>query len=153
FKWINKHTKNDTGPVKDAAFEFFPEERLRVFPEDRDLPADALNNRIDETFVASADRKLPEAGKFAEWKQALVKELRARSFRTFPERIPASDRAVKPGVFTFKEWLNEDGSLTRTTESGIQVPLKLQGIDSQTEPRDRPVTLIVLNEDEELATL
>ena len=33
--------------------------------------------------------KLPEEGKFEEWKKGLMKELRDKSFRTFPERIPA----------------------------------------------------------------
>ena len=153
FQWINKHIKNDTGPVKDAAFTFFPEEQLRVFPEDKDLPVDAINNKIDESFFPQAKTKLPEVGRFEEWQQGLLKELRVRSFRTFPERIPMSDRAVKPGIFTFKEWLSEDGSLVRTTESGIQVMLKLHGLNSQAEPRDQAATLIVLNENDDLVDI
>jgi dienelactone hydrolase len=150
FQWLNKHLKNDAAPVKDQAFEFFPEEQLRVFPEDKDLPADALNNKIDETFVPRAKVELPEAKDFASWQKDLLNKLRNRSFRTFPERIPPSDRTIKPDVFTFKEWLNEDGFLTRTTEPGIQVMLKLHGFDSQAAPPDRHVYLIVLNEDEAL---
>jgi cephalosporin-C deacetylase-like acetyl esterase len=150
FKWINKHIKKDTGPVQDAKFEFIPEEQLRVFPEDKDLPTDAINARIDETFVPTARVKLPDVGNFAEWQSGLLNDLRAKSFRTFPKRIPMSDRTIKPDVFTFKEWLAEDGSLVRTTEAGIQVMLKFQGLNSQAEPRDKPATLIVLNEDEEL---
>ena len=55
FQWINKHLKNDAGPVNDAAFEAIPGKDLRVFPEDKDIPADALNGKIDETFVARGD--------------------------------------------------------------------------------------------------
>lgn len=91
FKWINKHIKNDTGPVKDSAdFKLFANEELRVFPKDEDIPRDALNGKIDETFTPMAQVKLPEEGKFEEWKKGLMKELRERSFRTFPERIPAA---------------------------------------------------------------
>jgi cephalosporin-C deacetylase-like acetyl esterase len=88
FKWINKHLKNDTSPVQDADFKLLPGKELRVFPEDKDIPKDAMNGKIDETFVPLAHVTLPETGKFEEWKKGLLNELRARSFRTFPERIP-----------------------------------------------------------------
>ena len=41
---------------------------------------------IDETFVPRAKVKLPEEGKFEEWKAGLMKQLRERSFRGFPEQ-------------------------------------------------------------------
>jgi cephalosporin-C deacetylase-like acetyl esterase len=91
FKWINKYLKNDIGPVKDADFKPLPGKDLRVFPEDKDMPKDPINGKIDETFVPKAEVKLPEPGKFEEWKKNLLKELRAQSFRGFPERIPAAD--------------------------------------------------------------
>src|SRR5262249_55884377 len=97
FKWINKHIKNDTGPVKDADFKPFPNEQLRVFPEDKDIPKDAINGKIDETFAARAKVKLPEEGKFEEWKKQVIKELRERSFRSFPERIPKAARFETDG--------------------------------------------------------
>ena len=89
FKFINKHLKNDTGAVKDADFKPLPGKELRVFPEDADLPKDQINDRIDETFVPRANVKMPEEGKFEEWKAGLMKQLRERPFRAFPERIPA----------------------------------------------------------------
>jgi cephalosporin-C deacetylase-like acetyl esterase len=88
FKWINKHIKGDTSDVKDADFKPLPGKELRVFPEDKDIPKDAINDKIDETFVPRAQVKLPEAGKFEEWKKGLMKELRERSFREWPERVP-----------------------------------------------------------------
>jgi hypothetical protein len=88
FKWINKHLKHDTGEVKDADFKPLPGKELRVFPEENDIPKDALNGKIDETFVPKADVKLPKEGEFAEWKKSLLKELRAKSFRAFPAEIP-----------------------------------------------------------------
>jgi cephalosporin-C deacetylase-like acetyl esterase len=112
FKWINKHLKNDTGPVKDAGFKLLAGKELRVFPEDKDVPKDALNGKIDETFVPRASVTLPEEGKFAAWKAGLLRDLRARSFRTIPERIPPA-AAGKEG---------DRGSAFRvTTEPGIEV--------------------------------
>jgi dienelactone hydrolase len=90
FKWLNKHLKHETGDVKDADFKPLPGKELRVFPEDADLPMDQINDRIDETFVPRADVKLPEEGKFDQWKAGLMKGLRQRPFRAFPERIPAA---------------------------------------------------------------
>src|SRR6266851_9199139 len=90
FKWINKHLKNDTGPVKDADFKPLPGKDLRVFAEHKDVPKDAINGKIDETFVPKAEVKLPEPGKFEEWKKNLLKNLRASSFRSFPDPIPAA---------------------------------------------------------------
>src|SRR5713226_23439 len=90
FKWMNKHLKNDTGPVKDADFKPLPGKDLRVFAEDKDVPKEAINGKIDETFVPKAVVKLPEPGKFEEWKKDLVSKVRISSFRSFPERIPAA---------------------------------------------------------------
>jgi dienelactone hydrolase len=101
FKWINKHVKGDTGPVTDANFKPIPGKDLRVFPEDRDLPADALNARIDETFVPKAEVKLPEAKDFAAWKKSMLKQLRERSFRALPADIaPLKLKDATIGLFT-----------------------------------------------------
>src|SRR5690242_9520397 len=76
FGWMNRHLKNDRAPVKYAPFKQLAGKELRVFPEDKDVPKDALNGKIDETFVKRAEVKLPEAGKFKEWKEGMLKELR-----------------------------------------------------------------------------
>jgi cephalosporin-C deacetylase-like acetyl esterase len=93
FAFINKHLKHDTSPVKDADFAAIPGPDLRVFPEDKDIPADALNGKIDETFTARADVKLPKEGDFAAWKKGLMTGLRERPFHALPERIPAAKEA------------------------------------------------------------
>jgi cephalosporin-C deacetylase-like acetyl esterase len=88
FKWINRHMKGVTGEVKDADFKPLPGNELRVFPQDKDVPKDAINGKIDESFVPRALVRLPEAGKFEEWKQALAERLSEKSFRGFMKRIP-----------------------------------------------------------------
>jgi dienelactone hydrolase len=111
FKWINKHLKNDAGPVKDADFKPLPGKDLRVFPEDKDVPKDAINGKIDETFVPKAEVKLPEPGKFEEWKRQLLKQLRERCFRSTPEKIEPADTKHVHGDIS--AWLE--------TEPGIEV--------------------------------
>src|SRR5262245_22351133 len=91
FRFINKHVKGDAGEVKDADDAPLPGKELRVFPEDSDLPKDALNARIDETFVPRTRVDLLEKRPFDEWKKGLLGELRRRSFATFPDRIPAAE--------------------------------------------------------------
>jgi dienelactone hydrolase len=111
FRWINKHLKGETGPVKDATDRPLPGKQLRVFPEDRDIPKDAINSKIDQTFVPKAEVKLPKKGEFAGWKKGLMKGLRERSFRPFPERVPKVLKSVKGGRLPFE----------METERGIEV--------------------------------
>jgi dienelactone hydrolase len=88
FSFINRHLKGDAGPVTDAAFAPIDGKRLRVFPEDADLPKDAINATADEVFVPRAEVKLPAEPKdFPAWKAGLVKQLRERCFRALPEKI------------------------------------------------------------------
>ncbi len=108
FSWINKHVKNDTSPVKDADFKPLPGRDLRVFPEDKDIPKDAINGKVDETFVPRAQVKLPEKGKFEEWKKGMLKELREKSFRSFPSEIPHVKRVKRPSPFgDLTRWISE----------------------------------------------
>jgi dienelactone hydrolase len=96
FQFINKHLKQETKPVKDADFPKIEGKDLRVFPEDKDLPKDQINDRVDEVFVPVADVKLPaKAEEFKEWKAGLVKKLRATSFRALPEKV-ADIKSVRP---------------------------------------------------------
>jgi hypothetical protein len=99
FGFFHKHLKGDAGPVKDATDPKTPGKELRVFPEDADLPKDAINATADEVFVPKAEVKLPaEAKDFAAWKAGLVKQLRERSFRTLPEKVPAAKQDTKTGL-------------------------------------------------------
>jgi cephalosporin-C deacetylase-like acetyl esterase len=115
FRWMNKHLKNDTGPVKDADFKPLPGKELRVFPEDADLPKDQINDRIDESFVPRARVPLPEAGKFEEWKAGLMKPLRERVFRALPERVPAAKMVPSTSDIV---WQTERGIQARGVKAG-----------------------------------
>jgi hypothetical protein len=88
FQFLNRHLKGDpTAKVEDSAkYKPLKGRELRVFPEDKDIPKDAINDRIDETFIPTAKVTLPEKGKFEEWKKAMIAELRRKSFRTLPEK-------------------------------------------------------------------
>ncbi len=100
FKFINQHVKNDTTtPVEDSAkFKPLPGKELRVFPTDADLPKDARNASIDETFVPRAKVALPEKGKFEDWKKQLVQQLKEKCFHTFPKKIPTPEMTQSAGV-------------------------------------------------------
>jgi dienelactone hydrolase len=142
FKWINKHLKNETGEVKDAQFKPLEGKDLRVFPEDKDVPKDAINGKIDETFVKRAEVKLPEKGKFAEWKKGMMKELHEKSFRAFPDFIPAP-KTKGGGVHS------GEATIVYETERNIDSVLMLiEPGKEQTEDKVRP--LVVLNPGEKL---
>lgn len=91
FRFFNTHLKGDPkAKVEDTEFAVIEGKRLRVFPEDADLPKDSINHKIDQTFVPVADVKLPaKAEDFPAWKAGLMKQLRERCFRDLPEKVPA----------------------------------------------------------------
>jgi hypothetical protein len=90
FRFFHTHLKGDIAKVVDADFPKIEGEELRVFPTDADLPKDAINAKTDETFVPVAKVELPAAKDFKEWKAGLVKQLREKSFRALPEKVPAA---------------------------------------------------------------
>ena len=91
-----------------------PPEQLRVFPQDADIPKNALNGRIDQEFVPMAKVELPLAGAFEAWKNDLLSQLRRMSFHNFPERIPAAQLLEK----------SSSEVMRLTTEPGISVRLR-----------------------------
>jgi dienelactone hydrolase len=137
FQFINKHLKGDNGAVKDAEFKELPGKELRVFPEDNDLPADALNDRIDQTFVARAAVRLPKTDGFVPWKQNLLKELRDKCFRGLPERLAAAEPAGEM-VGVLQPLSSEPGAIFHVISVVAPQPEAKQG------------TIIVLNPEEEI---
>jgi cephalosporin-C deacetylase-like acetyl esterase len=87
YQWINKHLKHDTGLVEDANYPPIPGKDLRVFPKDTDLPTDAVNGSIDETFVPQAQVRLPESGEFEAWKERVRSDLLHRSFARMQQEV------------------------------------------------------------------
>ncbi|MGC8641778.1 MAG: alpha/beta hydrolase family protein, partial [Isosphaeraceae bacterium] len=142
FHWVNVHFKNDTGPVNDATDPPFDGKKLRVFPEDKDLPADALNARIDETFVPKAQPAPPAPADWPRWKADILARLRAVSFRTFPERIPAAEPKLSSAPGKHERWL--------ATEPDIEVAIADLRRPGSKSPRGM---LVVLNEGESLDSL
>jgi hypothetical protein len=140
FRFMNVHLKNDPHFVTDsevdlvtgstAAAHPIPPEALRVFPRDSDLPADAINARIDEEFVPMAAPDLPGKGELDAWKRVLLDGLKRSSFHHFPERITAATQAAndKPDVLQVK------------TEPGITLRLRLARAAS--EPIERILLLV-----------
>jgi cephalosporin-C deacetylase-like acetyl esterase len=142
FKWLNKHLKNDTGEVKDADFKPLPGKDLRVFPEDKDIPEGALNDKIDETFVKRAEVKLPEAGKFDEWKKGLLKELQMKSLRKLVSGIPKPDDNLR-----LLKSSDGEAFAHATTEPDISISF-VYATAGKEDPRTG--TLIVLNAEEKI---
>ncbi len=118
YRFINIHLKNDARVVTDSEVDLvtgpedkrqypIPAEKLRVFPQDSDIPKDELNTTIDQHFVPMAKVEPPKQGEYEAWRAPILAELRRVAFGYFPERIPP---ARGEG-----EWL--------TSEPGIRVHL------------------------------
>jgi len=91
YRWLNRHLKNDNAAVQEPVLEPIPGKDLRVFPEDRDLPADSRNATIDESFVPVAAPAPPAtAAEYDEASNRLLAALRERVFRDWADEIPAA---------------------------------------------------------------
>jgi dienelactone hydrolase len=129
YRFINTYLKNDPRPVLDSETDLvtgsssapihpIPPEQLRVFPQDSDLPKEALNAQIDRTFVASAPVELPQAGGFERWRNARMGKLRELTFHNFPKQVPAA-RVMgtnSSGVFRLE---TEPGIVTRLVAARV----------------------------------
>jgi dienelactone hydrolase len=146
FRFINAHLKGDARPVLDSEIDVvseggnpgpypIPPEKLRVFPTDADLPANQVNQTIDEVFVPVASVASPPEGRFNEWKKNLLGELRRVSFGYFPEEIPAANRldTVKSG--------------DERMQSEEAIEFRLRYTDKSSALNDGRL-LVVLNDDE-----
>ncbi len=92
FNFFQKHLLGSDAAIKDADFPKIEGKDLRVFPEDKDLPKDSIDDKADESFVPMSRGKLPVEPKgFAAWKFDLVKQLREHSFRALPEKVPKAE--------------------------------------------------------------
>ncbi|MDB5308926.1 MAG: Prolyl oligopeptidase family protein [Gemmataceae bacterium] len=145
FGWFHKHLKGDAGAVKDAEDPMIPGKNLRVFPEDVDLPKDAINATADEVFVQKAEVKLPAGPKeFPEWKAGLVKQLREKVFRYLPPATAMLEGHAGPGA---DEALPDAFRPDRGTEfaeyrpeRGLWFPAYIRSKNG-----DKQIALVVLN--------
>ena len=137
YRFINMHLKNDASVVKDSEVDLvmgsgnnqkhpIEPERLRVFPEDSDIPKDELNTTIDQHFVPMAKVVLPEKGHYETWKAAILAELRRVAFRYLPEQIPPAKLIEEA----------ESDDLRLESEPGIEVRLqRAKEFDSAKNPK------------------
>ncbi|RPJ31973.1 MAG: hypothetical protein EHM35_11930, partial [Planctomycetaceae bacterium] len=83
YRFINMHLKNDPRVVEDSEVDLAtgPEdnrtypiaaEKLRVFPQDLDIPKDELNTTIDRHFVPVAKVESPKQGEYETWRASLL---------------------------------------------------------------------------------
>jgi len=128
YRFINIHLKNDPSPINDSEVDLvtgtgnnrqhpIEPERLRVFPDDSDIPKDELNTTIDRHFVPIAKVDPPLKGDFKAWKAAILAELRRVTFRCFPQRI---------GPAKLLEQVTLDDARLES-EPGIEVRLRRAG--------------------------
>ncbi len=90
YRWLNRWLRDGKGDVSDWDAPPFTPQQLKVFDQ---LPADAINATIHESFVKAAKIELPQAPAVArEWWKGrapeLREELRSRVFRNWPDNPP-----------------------------------------------------------------
>lgn len=148
FRFFNTHLKNDPAPVLDSEVDLvgahdqshpIPPAQLRVFPQDSDLPADALNARIDHEFVPVAQGETPTAQNFDSWREDLLARLRRESFHHFPQRIPAATLAEETASSHAFQLVTEPGitirlRALRSCADPVRIVLAISAGDGESDP-------------------
>jgi dienelactone hydrolase len=92
YRWINRHLKGDNAEVSESAVPVIDGKRLRVFPEEADLPSDSLNAVIDESFVPRGTTPPPKSHEeYLTWSSSLIEQLEEHVFREWPDQVPAAE--------------------------------------------------------------
>ena len=147
YRFINMHLKNDARIVKDSEVELVTgprnnrrhpinPERLRVFPEDSDIPTDELNTTIDQHFVPMARVELPKEGRYETWKATILAELRRVAFRYYPKRIPLAGLLEEV----------EPNNVRLESEPNIEVRLQ-HAIEFKSNKSTKRILMIIRNPD------
>ena len=108
FEFFNRNLKGDLKRVEDPDMGLGPDGKvrlkpatLRVFAEDKDIPADQINTKIDESFVTLAKPTLPTAEKYAAWRSDIITRLTAAGVVDLPKAaIPLVKQRSLPGDAT-----------------------------------------------------
>lgn len=92
FEFFNRHLKGDVKRVEDPDMGLGPDGKvripgasLRVFAEDKDVPADQRNTKIDESFVTLATPTVPAPERFVAWKTDIITRLTAAGVIDLPK--------------------------------------------------------------------
>jgi hypothetical protein len=141
FRWLNRWLKNDNGDIVEAKYQRRPPQELRVF--DR-LPADAINAKIQETFIPSAKLELPRTREEAQaWLKTKAPELKKALLEKVFHGWPASPN---PAQLRPVEDQKGDGlhvhAFDFTSEDGIELRLWAVTI-ADAEPPNRVVLSVV----------
>jgi dienelactone hydrolase len=116
-RWFDKHLKQEERPIESSARATLLRETLRVFAR---LPPDAINSRVDETFVAAAPEPPPATA--AAWpaqRDAWLAALRDRTFGGWPAEAEPLD--------VQRAWFAERDGVTLTAyDFTSQSPFRLR---------------------------
>ena len=153
YRFINIHLKLDPARLRTAKSTWsparsrrnipIPPERLRVFPEDADIPADAKNTTVDQWFVPRAESVVPSPESFETWRRQRLAQLREVSFGYFPDRIPSAQLSATVSVSQTDQWVREQIK----TEEGIEVPLLRLATLSDVQKARRALLVVVDTDD------
>jgi hypothetical protein len=138
--WLNRHLKGENPEIETTAKKAFTPQQLKVFGE---LPADARNSRIHETFVPAApEPPVPTSAEaWAKQRDAWMAFLREKVFAGWPSdpdpvALQASSSEERDGVRV----------IAYDFESQPHVPLRLFVARSGDEKKPERITLRVLDE-------
>ncbi len=143
FQFFETHLKRTDRKVTDEVFAVIPGERLRVFPTDADVPRDAINATVDETFVPVEPRTLPlDEGSFRNVKYWGLRRARERWFGQLATPVPAARLAF-----------GDDDTPGTRREAATEPGLVVSGLLLSIHSNGTGTTLAVVNPGEDAVEL
>ena len=103
FEFFNRYLKNSLAPVTDPdsgnatvdgdkSTHLIDHAALRVFKEDKDIPADAINARADRFFITPAKVDVPAPENFETWPDRLAGAFARDEFQCVAEGRSANEK-------------------------------------------------------------
>ncbi|VTS03490.1 alpha/beta hydrolase family protein [Tuwongella immobilis] len=138
FRFFEKHLANRSERIADDRWELPDAKSLRVFPDDSDLPKDAINHLADERFIPRG--VLPNRAAnvpFTTWRDDQVQRIFRESLRMLSDELPMAKREGDPV-----------GSLLPMT-LGEGMPFHIMQLHAG-RPGTREGTLLILNEPDQI---
>lgn len=135
YQWINRYLKGSSSEVDEPPLQRFEGKDLRAFPDE--LPADQINNIIDQVFVPKAQIALPQGAEdFDRTREQVLEKLRRLCFAPesadspaagFPEAPPAAPPGEEPLWLLIRDSGEEDTSWASSYVQGAIVPFSPRG--------------------------
>ncbi len=140
-QWMQRWLKGDATPLPEAT-NSPPKERAEDLACLSHVPADAINFKVQNQFVATASRKVESRAGWQQRRPELIAQLKEKVFRWFPTTpIPFEAKAKSGGGWGTREGYAAYKEVSFQSEEGVRIRAQL--FMPKNGPRHAPLLIYV----------